>query len=213
MTLSELFFGRVEMPIRAAGWLVEQVASKIRRAIEIEEARRAEEARLEEERRRKEEEARKARGEPEDSLLVRYKTITPFEISPEFLGPAKKRPPNLRANVLSFSAQLLTFVRTKCDGRGVVAYKRSGIRRNVYSRIVSSDDACVTKRTAMQFCIGLQLGREEADKLLKSAGYAFSESIPDDIAFAHFIDHSIWNLEDVNEILSKCGLPTINFER
>lgn len=199
MTLSELFFGRVEMPVRAGSWLVEQGVSEIRKAIEIEEARR-----------RQETEARAARGEPEEFSGVRYKTITPVDIPRELLEPVKKRPPNLRARVLSFSAQLLTFVRMKCDGRGVVAYKRSGVRRNVYSRIISNDAAGVGKRTALQFCIGLQLCRAEADLLLKSAGYALSETIPEDIAFAYCIDHAIWNLKDINTILSRCGLETVD---
>ena len=210
MTLSELFFGRVEMPARAGSWLVEQGVSEVRKAIEIEEARRAEEARREEERRRKEAEARAARGEPEERSGVRYKTSIPVEFSPEFFAPAKKCPPNLRARVLSFSAQLLTFVKEKCDGRGVVAYKRAGVQRNVYSRIISYDGAKANKRTVLQFCIGLQLSRAEADRLLKSAGYALSETIPEDIAFAYCIDHAIWSLEDINTILSRCGLETVN---
>lgn len=211
MTLSELFFGRVEMPTRASSWLVDQGVSEIRKAIEIEEVRRTEAARLEEERRRKEDEARAARGEPEEPSGVRYKTNIPIDAFPSGnCNPSRKRPPNLKADVLSFSAQLLTFVRTKCDGRGVVAYKRAGVRRNVYSRIISDDAAGVGKRTVLQFCIGLQLCRAEADLLLKSAGYALSETIPEDIAFAYCIDHAIWNLEDINVILARCGLETID---
>lgn len=210
MTLSELFFGRIEMPTRANSRLVEESAEKIRAAIELELARQAEEARCEKERRRKEAEACTASGELEDRSGVRYKTKISVTIPPELLEPAKKRPPNLRAKVLSFSAQLLAFVNEKCDGRGVIAYKRAGIQRNVYSRIVSNDTAKAGKRTVLQFCIGLQLSRAEADLLLKSAGYALSGTIPEDIAFAYFIDNSIWNLEDINAILSRCGLETID---
>ena len=194
MTLSELFFGRVEMPARAGSWLVEQGVSEIREAIELELARQAAEA----------------PREPVARPGVRYKSRIPVEISPGLFEPARKRPPNLRAKVLSFSAQLLTFVKEKCDGRGVVAYKRGGVQRNVYSRIVSNDGAKADKRTVLQFCIGLQLSRAEADRLLKSAGFALSGTIPEDIAFAYFIDHSIWNLEDINAILVKCGLTTID---
>lgn len=212
MTLSELFFGRVEMPARAGEGLVERGVSEIRKAIELEEARKAEEARRAEERRREEAELRKVKGETADSnRTVRYKTqFTLDDLSPHVGGSAKKHPPNLNADVLSFSAQLLTFVRTRCDGRGVVAYKRAGVRRNVYSRIISDDAAGVGKRTVLQFCIGLQLCRDEADLLLKSAGYALSATIPEDIAFAYCIDHAIWNLKDINEILARCGLGTID---
>ena len=206
MTLSEIFFGRVEMPVRCSGWLVNDSAEQIRKEIEPVLARQLEERRREEERQRIEEAERARYYNPD----IRYKTILSSPPIPACqTASGKKRPPNLNADVLSFSAQLLTFVNSKCDGRAVVAYKRSGINRNVYSRIVSDDSARVNKRTAMQFCIGLQLSRPEADQLLKSAGYAFSEAIPEDIAFAYFVDHSIWNLEDINEILEKCGLATI----
>ena len=114
--------------------------------------------------------------------------------------------PNLHAAVLSFSARLLTYVKEKCDGCAPMAYKRAGVSRQVYSRIVASNDAKVDKRTTMLFCIGLQLSIDEAELLMKSAGYAFSDTIPEDMVFRYCIQNKIWNLDDVNEILIQCGL-------
>lgn len=116
----------------------------------------------------------------------------------------RRRMPDLNARTLSFAAQLLIFVRQKCDGVGPVAYKRAGVSRKTYSKIVSDARRYVSKRTAMQFALGLQLSRAEADVLLKSAGYAFAESIPEDVAFLFCIDHAIWNLHDLNAILHAC---------
>lgn len=195
MTLSELFFGRVEMPARADWQLIESGVALVREAI------------------KREDELRKARWQESECPERRYHTrfSLPPGLAPIGIGglPLRKCPPNLKADILSFSAQLLTFVKAKCDGRGVVAYKRAGVRRNVYSRIISDDRSHADKRTVLQFCLGLQLNRTEADLLLNSAGYALSETIPEDIAFAYIIDHSIWNLEDVNAILSRCGLGAI----
>lgn len=205
MTLSEIFFGRVEMPARMSREVLAQGVSEIRETIAIERARQAEEARREEERRREAPEER--------NPYIMYHTR--FVVTPDLesvgIGcpPTRKRPPNLKASKLSFAAQLLMFVQTKCGGRGVVAYKRAGVRRNVYSRIVSDDRSRADKRTVLQFCVGLQLCRAEADLLLKGAGYALSETLDEDIAFAYCIDHAIWNLEDINLILSRCGLETI----
>ncbi len=114
--------------------------------------------------------------------------------------------PNLHAAVLSFSARLLTYVKEKCDGCAPMAYKRAGVSRQVYSRIVASNDAKVDKRTTMLFCIGLQLSIDEAELLMKSAGYAFSDTIPEDMVFRYCILNKIWNLDDINEILMSCGL-------
>ena len=114
--------------------------------------------------------------------------------------------PNLHAAVLSFSARLLTYVNEKCAGRAPMAYKRAGVSRQVYSRIVASNDAKVDKRTTMLFCIGLQLSIDEAELLMKSAGYAFSDTIPEDMVFRYCIQNKIWNLDDINEMLMSCGL-------
>lgn len=114
------------------------------------------------------------------------------------------RTPNLKAKTLSFAAQLLLFVQQKCNGVGAVAYKRAGVSRKTYSKIISDARKYVSKRTVMQFAIGLQLSRAEADVLLKSAGYAFAETIPEDVAFLYCIDHAIWNLYDLNAILREC---------
>ena len=116
----------------------------------------------------------------------------------------QRRMPDLNARTLSFAAQLLLFVRQKCDGVGPVAYKRAGVSRKTYSKIITDARRYVSKRTVMQFAIGLQLSRTEAEVLLKSAGYAFAESIPEDVAFRFCIENAIWNLRDLNAILHAC---------
>lgn len=203
MGLLDIFFGNVEMPRRVSFDLIRGGILKVRAAIEAEERARLERERREEEARNRGE----GRDDDEEDPTIRCAAYS-FKERLCF-APTEKRPPNLKAAVLSFSARLLTYVREKCGGRGVVAYKRAGVGRNVYSRIISDDGSMVGKRTALQFCIGLQLSRPEADLLLKAAGYALSETIPEDCAFAYCIEHSIWNLADVNCILSQCGIKTI----
>ena len=120
--------------------------------------------------------------------------------------PQADRPPDLHAPVLSFSARLLTYVNEKYAGVAPTAYKRAGVSRQIYSRIVSKDNSMVDKRTAMLFCIGLQLSMDEAHLLMKSAGYAFSDTIPEDVVFSYCIEKQIWNLYDINEVFKRCGL-------
>ena len=118
-------------------------------------------------------------------------------------------PPNLHAVVLSFPARLLIYVREKCNGVAPMAYKRAGISRQIYSRIVSNEGSTVDKRTAMRFCIGLQLEMDEAELLMKAAGFAFSATLPEDEVFAYCINNKIWNLEDINDIMVRNGLKSI----
>lgn len=142
------------------------------------------------------------RGRFQSCIL--YSPVAPLDSAKSF--QLYKGVPNLHAAVLSFSARLLTYVKEKCDGCAPMAYKRAGVSRQVYSRIVANNDAKVDKRTTMLFCIGLQLSIDEAELLMKSAGYAFSDTIPEDMVFRYCILNKIWNLDDINEILMSCGL-------
>ena len=152
---------------------------------------------------------RESRGAKlQDTNGVLRSPVVPLEASdlPKPCCPQANRPPDLHASVLSFSARLLTYVNEKCAGVAPTAYKRAGVSRQIYSRIVSKDNSMVDKRTAMLFCIGLQLSMDEARLLMKSAGYAFSGTIPEDVVFSYCIEKQIWNLYDVNDVFKRCGL-------
>jgi len=147
---------------------------------------------------------------------VRYKTEASRE-DKEFIDSircnvpkADRIPPSLNARELSFSARLLKYVQERCDGKAPVAYKRAGIDRKLYSKIVSDNRSQVSKQTALQFVIGLQLNRREADEFLKAAGYSLSPTIPLDCVFEYCIEHLILNIVDVNAILVRAGLPSLN---
>ena len=154
--------------------------------------------------------ARRTEGDgPESSVRFRRSAIgaNPGDFDTPTFKPRERRPPDLQVPVLSFSARLLTLVNERCEGRGPVAYKRAGVSRQIYSRIVSDDAANVDKDTALQFCIGLQLEMPEAERLLKAAGYAFSETREVDRAFAWCIENGIGNIKDVDALLRRSGLP------
>ena len=110
----------------------------------------------------------------------------------------------------TFSEELLSLVRIKCDGNAPMAYKRAGISRQSYSRIISSTYSGIDKLTAMRLCIGLQLTWDESVALLKAGGYAFSEAIPMDCIFSHCIQNGIWNIFDVNRLLDEMGQKTFD---
>ena len=129
--------------------------------------------------------------------------------TPELDVERRSGPPNLHAAVLSFPARLLIYVREKCNGVAPMAYKRAGISRQIYSRIVSDEGSTVDKRTAMRFCVGLQLEMKEAELLMKAAGFAFSATLPEDEVFVYCIKNKIWNIEDVNDIMVRSGLKSI----
>ena len=100
---------------------------------------------------------------------------------------------------------LLEHVVAKCDGSAPMAYKRAGISRQVYSRIISTMFAKVDKLTVMRLCIGLQLTENESNEFLKAAGYAFSDTMPVDLVFSYCIRHGVFNIFDVNRLLEETG--------
>ncbi len=105
----------------------------------------------------------------------------------------------------TFSEELVSLVSSKCRGLAPMAYKRAGISRQVYSRIISSRYSRVDKLTAMRLCIGLQLDMDESIAFLKLAGYTFSDSLLMDAIFSHCIKNRIFNVLDVNQIIEDCG--------
>ena len=119
-------------------------------------------------------------------------------------GP-RPGPPDLHAAVLTFPARLLKYVNERWGGVGPIVYRRAHVSKSVYSRLTSSNLAQVSKDTVMKLAIGLQLNKSDADLLMQSAGFSFSNSIPWDMAIVYCIEHEIWNLEDVNEILVRSG--------
>lgn len=121
-------------------------------------------------------------------------------------------PPDLHAPILTFSARLLTYVNELCDGKAPEVYRRAKVSRKIYSRIVSDNQARASKDTVMKFTIGLQLDMQQAELLMKSAGYSFSSSIPLDMAFVYCIENKIWSLDDLNEMLARSGYKGVAFD-
>ena len=79
------------------------------------------------------------------------------------------------------------------------------INRKTYSAIVGNELRPVSKRTAVAFAFALELPRDEADDLLRSAGFALSPSILEDMVFAACLDAGIHDLDRVNRILEAHG--------
>lgn len=119
--------------------------------------------------------------------------------------PVEARPPNLHAANLSFAARLLISVRDKFGGDAPKVYTAANVSRQVYSQIVSDETRPVSKRTAIRFAFALKSTPEEARILLKSAGYAFSNSQTEDYILQACLEVNppIWDLSSVNQLLQE----------
>lgn len=100
-----------------------------------------------------------------------------------------------------FGASILKLIDQKCEGGASECYRRAGVGRQTFSKIVTKTDNQVSKRIAMQLCVGLRLTVEESEDLLSKAGYSFSKSLIEDMAFRWCLEHSVYNILDVSAIL------------
>ncbi len=72
------------------------------------------------------------------------------------------------------------------------------------SRVFSSDSPrSVEKWEAIAICFGLDLNIVEARALLKSAGYALTNSSKSDLVIRYCLENDIYMLPDINYILEK----------
>ena len=106
-------------------------------------------------------------------------------------------------------ADLLTRHVRAHGGDAPSIYKAAHIDRRTYSSIISHPFRPVAKRTVVQFAIALRLDRDGADELLRSAGFALSPAIPEDIVFAEAISAGGGDLKAVSERLYEYGMKEI----
>ena len=111
--------------------------------------------------------------------------------------------PDLKRENPSFAAMLVKFVNERFGGDAPKVYSTAKVSRKTYSAIVGNELRPVSKTTAVQFSLALNLTRAEADEFIKSAGYAFSASILEDIIVCACIEAKIYNITDVNSLLTE----------
>ncbi len=108
----------------------------------------------------------------------------------------------------AFRDTLLAMIRER-DLIDSHVYEAAGIDRRHYSKIRNRADYRPTKVTAVSFAFALRLGIHDARKLLRAAGYAFSESSDFDLICSYFIEEGEWDPAEVNDALWAYGQPLV----
>ncbi|MBR5739191.1 MAG: hypothetical protein IKY02_04305 [Lachnospiraceae bacterium] len=108
----------------------------------------------------------------------------------------------------SFTEMLLR----KIDEKGMKdseCYKKARVDRKLFSKIRSDRLYRPSKQTAVAFAFALELPFEEAESLLKKAGFAFSKSSKADVIAEYFLLQNRYDLDGLNEALLAYDQPLI----
>ena len=92
----------------------------------------------------------------------------------------------------------------KIDEKGITdadCYHRAQLNRSHFNKIKNDPDYHVKKSTVIALILALELGRAEADEMLRKAGYALSPSSKFDVIIEYCLENGITNVTTVNEIL------------
>ena len=98
------------------------------------------------------------------------------------------------------------------DARGmdqVLCYKRANVSKQTWYKILNEASYRPSKPTVLAFAIALSLTRDEADALLRSAGFALSDNRPFDVIIAYALEEGIYDIFRVNELLFANDQPTL----
>lgn len=107
-----------------------------------------------------------------------------------------------------FSAYLLSLIDAagKSDAQ---VYKKANLDRRHFAKIRKGDGYLPKKPTILALAVSLELDLEETEELLSRAGYALSHASRFDLILEYCIEHEIYDVYEINEVLFSYNLPLL----
>ena len=92
---------------------------------------------------------------------------------------------------------------------GTELCKRILMDRRLWSKLNTDVEYQPSRDTATAICIALHLNVEQAEELLKAAGYTLSATRKQDVVMRYFLQNSIYDIDAINEMLYRFGFKCI----
>ena len=129
-------------------------------------------------------------------------TINSISNAPKLIVNESKSISDFLNNMDKGFADTLFYFIDKKGISDVECYKNSNVDKKTFSKIKCNKDYKPSKKTAVSFAIGLRLTLEEANYLLKTAGFSLSNCNKFDVIIQYFLTTGKYNnIFDVNEVL------------
>lgn len=107
-----------------------------------------------------------------------------------------------------FSQTLLTMIDER-NLKDSEVYKRANMSRQHFSKIRNNAAYQPKKATVLALAVALQLSLEDTRLLLERAGFALSNADARDVIVRYFIEHSIWDIYEINLALYTYDQPLL----
>ena len=133
---------------------------------------------------------------PED-VIVKLRNKINIDSNDKLVAPAD-----------NFNAKFWFYL-NQCGKTNPQVYKKAGIDRKLFSKIISHKDYVPKKITVICLIIGMELDIDDAEDLMAAAGYLFSDSILFDFIIKNFIEDENFNVFEINDVLYKNNQPLI----
>lgn len=88
-------------------------------------------------------------------------------------------------------------------------YQRAGIEWRHFSKKRSNPRYRPGKKTVIALAMSLELNKEQADRLLRAAGYSLSESETFDLVIRFCLERRIYGMDDIKQALDSFGLEPL----
>jgi len=109
-----------------------------------------------------------------------------------------------KAKQKTFTETLMWHI-AKTGKKDSAIYNAAQMDRRLFSKIMSDRNYQPSKDTVMALILALRLKPEQAEGLLRCAGYSLSHSNKRDIIIEYFIREEVYDLMVINEVLHKLG--------